>query len=177
MMPPTALPGDQINASIETLYRTHHDALLRYLSRLVGDRMAAEDLCQETFLKALRGWSEQPQIVNAHAWLYRIATNTAYDYLRRRKRIQFTSLSETSESLGAGPSMETRLHEQEPVQRVLAELPFESRRLLMLSSYAGHSTHELATALDCSATAVRLRLFRARERFRKIYLKMGMHLH
>ena len=165
---------EQPNPTIEALYETHHRALLAHLVRLVADPMAAEDLCQETFLKALRAWSEQPPIVNAQAWLYRIATNTAYDYLRRRKRIQFTSLSATPEMVGSGESMESRMHEQEPVQRVLAQMPPEARRLLVLASFAGHSADELATALDCSAAAVRLRLFRARERFRRIYLQASV---
>ena len=161
---------EKTNPTIERLYETHYRALLAHLTRLVAEPMAAEDLCQETFLKALRAWDEQPQILNAQAWLYRIATNTAYDYLRRRKRLQFTPLSATPEAISPAESMETRLHEQEPVQRVLAQLPPEARHLLLLTSYAGHSAGELAAMLDCSAAAVRLRLFRARERFRRIYL-------
>jgi RNA polymerase sigma-70 factor (ECF subfamily) len=171
-MPPVPIPAHQNETTIEKMYTAHHQALLAHLTRLVGDRMAAEDLCQETFLKVLRSWGNQAEIANAGAWLYRIATNTAYDYLRRRKRIQFTPLSDVSPALGA-ESMETRLHEQEPVQRALAQLPAESRRVLVLSSYAGHNTHEIAAVLDCSDAAVRLRLFRARARFRKMYLKQS----
>ncbi len=171
-MPAVPIPTDQDETAIEKMYTAHHQALLAYLTRLLGDRMAAEDLCQETFLKVVRSWGNQPEIANTGAWLYRIATNTAYDYLRRRKRIQFTPLSELAPVLSAD-SMETRLHEQEPVQRALAQLPAESRRLLVLSSYAGHDTHEIAAALACSDSAVRLRLFRARARFRKMYLKQS----
>lgn len=171
-MPPAPIPAHQNETAIEQMYTAHHQALVAYLTRLLGDRMAAEDLCQETFLKVLRSWNNQAEIANAGAWLYRIATNTAYDYMRRRKRIQFTPLSDLSPALGT-ESMETRLHEQEPVQRVLAQLPAESRRLLVLASCAGHNTREIAAALDCSDSAVRLRLFRARARFRKIYLKQS----
>ena len=164
----------QTHSAIEMLYHAHHGALLAHLTRLVSDRMAAEDLCQETCLKALRGWSEA-EILNSSAWLYRIATNTAYDYLRRRKRIQFDSISEAAEPIASAEAMEARIGEQEPVRRVLAQLPADARRLLVLSSCAGHSTREIAAALDCSDSAVRLRLFRARERFRKIYLKLCMN--
>jgi RNA polymerase sigma-70 factor (ECF subfamily) len=66
--------------------------------------------------------------------------------------------------------MESRLNEQEPVQRALAQLPAQYRTLLMLRDGAGHSTEEIADALGCSHNAVRLRLFRARERFRQVYL-------
>jgi RNA polymerase sigma-70 factor (ECF subfamily) len=159
------------HTAIEQLYQAHYRALLTHLTRLVGDHMAAEDLCQETFTKALRGWGTQPQIINQAAWLYRIATNTAYDHLRRRRRIHFAPLYEGDEAPECAESMEARLDAQEPVQRALAQLPPEARRLLVLTSYLGHSTHELATALACSDAAVRLRLFRARERFRKAYLQ------
>src|SRR5581483_6847706 len=108
-MPPVPIPAHQNETAIEKMYTAHQQALLAHLTRLLGDRMAAEDLCQETFLKVLRSWSNQAEIANAGAWLYRIATNTAYDYLRRRKRIQFTPLSEVPHALGA-ESMEARLH-------------------------------------------------------------------
>ena len=138
----------------------------------MGDRAAAEDLCHETFLKAFRGWEQGCEIANANAWLRRIATNTAYDYLRRRQRIHFAPLDETTQPPGGDDSMESRLHEQEPVRRVLAQLSPQARQLLLYAS-AGHSTEELAAALECSDTAVRLRLFRARQQFRRVYQALG----
>ena len=125
-------------------------------------------LCHETFLKAFRSWDQQTELVNGNAWLRRIATNTAYDYLRRRRRIHFTPLDEAIQPPNGAHSMESRLHEQEPVRRVLAQLSPQARRLLLYTS-AGHSTGELAAALECSDTAVRLRLFRARRQFRQAY--------
>jgi RNA polymerase sigma-70 factor (ECF subfamily) len=153
---------------IEALYRAQHSLLLAYLTRLVGDRAAAEDLCHETFLKVLRSWDRQAEVIHAHAWLHRIATNTAYDYLRRRQRIQFAPLDEATQPPSGAHSMESRLHVQEPVRRVLAQLSPQARELLLRSS-AGHTTGELAAALKCSDTAVRLRLFRARRQFRQAY--------
>src|SRR5436305_7000260 len=107
---------------IEALYRAQYSSLLAYLKRMVGDRATAEDLCHETFLKAFRSWDQQPKVINAKAWLRRIATNTAYDYLRRCRRIHFTPLDEAIQPPSGAHSMESRLHEQEPVQRVLALL-------------------------------------------------------
>jgi RNA polymerase sigma-70 factor (ECF subfamily) len=154
--------------AIEALYRTQHGPLLAYLIRLVGDHAAAEDLCHETFLKAFRSWDQQAEVINANAWLRRIATNTAYDYLRRCRRIHFTPLDDAIQPPSGAHSMESRLHEQEPVRRGLALLSPQARRLLLCAS-AGHSTGELAAALECSDTAIRLRLFRARRQFRRAY--------
>jgi RNA polymerase sigma-70 factor (ECF subfamily) len=171
-MLPTAECDAHATAAIEALYREQRGPLVAYLGRLVDDHCAAEDLCHEAFLKALRGWGQCGQIVNVSAWLYRIATNTAYDYLRRRRLIHFAPLDETTQPPGGADSIESRLHEQEPIQHVLALLSPQARRLL-LYAYAGHTTQEIAAALDCSDTAVRLRLFRARERFRKVYSALG----
>src|SRR5262249_62018560 len=110
---------------------------------------------------------------NRVAWLYRIATNTAYDELRRRGKIRFVSLDTVLHAPTGTPAMESRFDEQEPVQRVLAQLPDQSRRLLVLRACAGHSTDELAAALACSHNALRLRLFRARQHFRQAYVALA----
>jgi len=157
-------------AYIEVLYQEYQRPLLAYLTRLVSDREAAEDLCQETFIKAMRGWEQRDAAASVTAWLYRIATNTAYDYLRRRRCVRFMPLRESLPTPSSAHSMESRLNEQEPVQRALARLPAQYRDLLVLRDGAGHSTEEIASALGCSANAVRLRLFRARARFRQVYL-------
>jgi RNA polymerase sigma-70 factor (ECF subfamily) len=157
-------------ATVEMLYAAYHGPVLAHLGRLVEDRATAEDLCQETFIKVLRAWESGAPIVNVGAWLYRIATNTAYDHLRRRRCIHFTSLCDAIQSPSGAHSMESRLNEQAPVQQALAQLPRQYRILLMLRDGAGHSTAEIADALGCSHNAIRLRLFRARARFRQVYL-------
>lgn len=154
---------------IESLYQDYQRPLLAYLMRLVSDRETAEDLCQETFIKVLRGWSQHDPNASTAAWLYRIATNTAYDHLRRRRRIRFMPLLEIEPPPGDATSMETRLDEGEPVWTALAQLPPLYRVPLMLHTCEGRSTQEIADVLGCSNSAVKTRLFRARERFRQVY--------
>ncbi|MBC8159999.1 MAG: RNA polymerase sigma factor [Roseiflexaceae bacterium] len=156
------------DAEIAELYTEYGGALLAHLRRLVSDREVAEDLCHETFIKALRSWHQRDQQGNAAAWLYRIATNTAYDHLRRRRRIQFTPLLDET-SIATDRGTESRFAEQEPVHRALAQMPAIYRLPLIMHSCSGHSTQEIATKLGCSNSAVKTRLFRARERFREVY--------
>jgi len=152
---------------VERLYQEHRRPLLAYLARLT-DPEAAEDLCQETFLKALRGWAQHDQSASPVAWLYRIATNTAYDHLRRRRRAVLAPLVEALALPGAhGP--ELRLDEGEPVRSALAQLPACYRVPLLLQVCAGHSLSEIAGMLGCSSSAVKMRVLRARERFRQVY--------
>jgi RNA polymerase sigma factor (sigma-70 family) len=67
------------------LYERHAAHIRAFIAHLTSDSDAAEDLCHDTFLKALRGWSGRRQTGSTVAWLYQIARNTAYDYLRRSR--------------------------------------------------------------------------------------------
>ena len=156
-------------ACVELLYEEYQRPMLAYLTRLVSDREAAEDLCQETFIKAMRGWEGREPSASVAAWLYRIATNTAYDYLRRRRRIRFTPLMDVDGPPSGAHSMESRLDEEEPVQRALSQIPAMYRLPLVLHSCEGRSTQEIADAMGVSNSAIKTRLFRARERFREVY--------
>lgn len=158
----------EVGADITSLYETYGSAILVHLHRLVSDREAAEDLCQETFIKALRSWERRDPQASVAAWLYRIATNTAYDHLRRRQRIRFTPL-DSSPSFDIATPGESQIDEQEPVRQALAQLPAIYRLPLIMHSCDGRSTHEIARTLGCSNSAVKTRLFRARERFREVY--------
>src|SRR5262245_33109141 len=154
--------------AVERLYHEHQRPLLAHLARLVRDREAAEDLCQETFLKALRSWARHDPAANPVAWLYRIGTNTAYDYLRRCRRAAIAPLVEV-DTLAGAHAPGAGLDESEGVRRALARLPARYRVPLLLHACAGHSLHEIADTLGCSHAAVKMRLLRARERFREVY--------
>ncbi len=119
------------------------------------------------FTKALRNWHGREAGANVSAWLYRIATNTAYDYLRRKQRISFSSLADFEPPDQS--AAEYAIDDREPVLQALAELPLSYRLPLILYAYNGHSTNEIAAVLGCSTSAVKTRLFRARERFRQVY--------
>lgn len=164
----TAIQGQSsADTQIAMLYTNYGGALLAHLRRLVSDPEVAEDLCQETFIKAMRGWHQRDHNASVAAWLYRIATNTAYDHLRRRQRIRFTPLEDDAgfeSNFG-----ESQIHEQEPVHRALALLPPIYRTPLVMHSCDGHTTEEIANKLGCSNSAIKTRLFRARERFREVY--------
>jgi RNA polymerase sigma-70 factor, ECF subfamily len=169
------MPGDYAidttSSPVVELYATLRRPLLAHLTRLVGDPETAEDLYQESFLKALRAWEQRDSAASSGAWLYRIATNTAYDYLRRRRRIAFMPLLDSDQAPASSPTMESRLDEGEPVQHALDQLPPIYRVPLVLHSYEGRSTQEIATALGVTTSAVKTRLFRARERFRQVYVE------
>jgi len=155
--------------AIEQLYRDYRLPILRYLERLVSSREMAEDLCQETFIKALRGWEQHDPTASARSWLYRIATNTAYDELRRRRRTPSTSLNDTKEEPLASSSFAPSLDERDTIQDALRQLPARYRMPLLLHIYGGYPLEVIAATLGWKLGTVKSRMHRAREQFRQHY--------
>ena len=155
--------------TIDTLFQRYQRPILAHLARLVDDQATAEDLCQDTFAKALRGWGQGERPTNGGAWLYRIATNAAYDYLRRRRRILFTSLqsADGAEAIDRSAGDD----ERDRVRAALADVPERYRVPLLMHACAGYSMDEIAAALGCTCAAVKMRLFRARASFREAYAR------
>jgi RNA polymerase sigma-70 factor, ECF subfamily len=156
--------------AIEQLYVEHQHSVLVYINRLVSDRETAEDICQETFIKALRGWDKRDATNSATAWLYRIARNAAYDELRRRRLIAFLPLNDDGDwRFDEDQAPEARLSEQEPVRHALAQMPPSYRLPLVMHSCQGYSVRQIGAALGCSDSAIKTRLHRARAHFERAY--------
>jgi RNA polymerase sigma factor (sigma-70 family) len=162
-----ALAGRE--SAFEQLVREYYGDILAYLYRLAGDRKQAEDLTQDTFLKAYRAWPDLPAGANARAWLYRIGTNTALDWLRRQRLIAWLPLLERDSHPAVHTSFADAALESMAVQRALTQIPARYRVPLVLFVCQGLSTHEIAAILHVSQGAVKTRLFRAREKFRRLY--------
>ncbi|MBC8448698.1 MAG: RNA polymerase sigma factor [Chloroflexi bacterium] len=160
---------DKIDALFEQLFRDYQQPILNYLYRLVGDAARAEELTQDAFVKAYRALPRLPAGANRRAWLYRIATNTGYDHLRRRRLVQWLPLLERDNPSFIHNGPEDSWGQQDAVQRALAQLPSRHRTVLILYSVQGYSTKEIAALLDISPGAVKTRLCRAREKFRQVY--------
>ena len=158
-----------VEAAFCRLFEEHQVEIAAYLVRLVSDPALAEDLSQDTFEKALHALSRLPAGANTRAWLYRIATNTALDCLRRRKLITWLPLLDRDADPTARGSFAEASLESMAVQRSLGRLHPRYRVPLVLYACQGLSTHEIAAVLRLSPAAVKTRLFRAREKFRQIY--------
>ena len=161
---------DQLAATnaIEQLYIVYQPLIQRYLERLINNRETAEDLTHETFIKALRHWEQLDQVTSARGWLYRIAANTAYDYLRRGRRIEITPLTDDYAEVFAAPARETRFDDAEPILAALHHIP-EHYRLPLLLATAGYDHKDIAAALNSNVNTIKTRVHRARMQFRQHY--------
>jgi RNA polymerase sigma-70 factor, ECF subfamily len=154
--------------SIEQLYTDYYQPILRHLERLVRNHETAEDLAHETFIKALRHWNQLDQVTSVRGWLYRIATNTAYDYLRRGRRVDIQPLTDDHAQRFTAPPIETRFDDAEPILAALHRIPEHYRRPLLLAT-AGYDHKDIANALHSNVNTIKTRVHRARMQFRQHY--------
>lgn len=144
------------------------DALVRYAARLLGSVADAEDVVQESYVKAhraLTGGSFDGRS-SLKTWLYRIVTRTAIDHKRSRKRAERLGNSDHElAGFDGGAQAESHVALRE-LEDWLATLPVEQRSALVLQSLEGFTNREIAGILECSEGAVEQRLVRARAALR-----------
>lgn len=157
--------GDR--AAFAALVERYQQPLGSYLWRLSRDRDLALDLTQETLLRAYRSIGAMPAGLQARPWLYRIATNLAYDEFRRQRR--FRRLPIGAREHLATQDESVPIEERELVQRALARLRPNDQAVLLLCAVEQLSYREVGAILHCSSEAVRKQFTRAKERFRLAY--------
>ena len=157
------------------LVAAYQGAILNYLYRLVGDPDLAEDLTQETFIRAYQALERlelEPEAEpRRRGWLYRIAHNVATDHLRRKARFQWLPLDLLFNRGGGDPAAD--LARREPLQRALDALPPDARELLLLFTHEGMDAGEVAEVLGITPAAARKRRQRAKEQFEAAYEAYG----
>jgi RNA polymerase sigma-70 factor (ECF subfamily) len=161
--------GDE--ASFETLFYRHYDRIYGLLFRLLGNRTEAEDVTQEVFLKLYRQPLRGRREHNVGGWLYRVATNMGYNYLRsaRRRRGRDTRLVPDATDEPVRPADRVIQEETRAVVRAaLAKLPQRQTQMLLLRQM-GLSYSELAAACDVAPGSVGTMLSRAAQAFREVY--------
>lgn len=160
--------------AFELLVTKYQRKLWRLLSRFIRDPAEVEDVAQESFIKAYRALPSFRGDSAFYTWLYRIAINTAKNYLVARSRrppgsdveIDDAEHYEGDNALKdlATPEGGLRARELErAVNEAVANLPEELRTAIMLREYDGLSYEDIASIMDCPVGTVRSRIFRARE--------------
>jgi RNA polymerase sigma-70 factor, ECF subfamily len=144
-----------------------------YLHRLVGDREVALDLAQDTFVQVYKEIDKTSGELALDAWIYRIATNYGLRYLNRKRLRQFVQLESCEnfdESLAvAGPEdqTETRIL----IEQALGIMKPKDAAVLQLHYGNGFTYEEIGQVMEMSSEAVRKRVARSVEKFRKVYGK------
>ncbi len=163
--------GDE--ASFEVLFYRHYDRVYGLLFRLLGNRVEAEDVAQELFLKLYKKPLSGRNEHNVSAWLYKAATNMAYNHIRGRNRRWQRNrilLSEAADDLSDPAEAAIQNEIEATVRAALLQLPERQSRLLLLRQM-GLSYAELAEVNDIAPASVGKMLSRAADKFREVYQK------
>jgi RNA polymerase sigma-70 factor (ECF subfamily) len=164
--------GDK--AAYDLLVIKYQHKIIQLVNRYVKDASEAQDVAQEAFIKAYRALGGFRGESAFYTWLYRIAINTAKNYLVSRARrssdyqvdIQDAEQIENAPQLQGMETPERLLFNQEIIETIktaIEALPEEMRVAIMLREFEGMSYEEIADAMDCPVGTVRSRIFRARE--------------
>jgi len=157
----------------------HIDSLYRYALMLTRNKVQAEDLVQETYVRAIEAFSRLHDDSNVRGWLFTILRNLWLNQLRRHRTgpqfIEVDAHAHIAEALvGNMPDAQEALETHEDARRVraaIAQLPVDSREILILREFEELSYHEIAGILKCPAGTVMSRLGRARAKLKVLLTK------
>ncbi|MDD2759569.1 MAG: RNA polymerase sigma factor RpoE [Methylomonas sp.] len=164
--------GDK--AAFDLLVIKYQHKIVHLVNRYVKDPSEAQDVAQDTFIKAYRALGDFRGDSAFYTWLYRIAINTAKNYLlsRSRRHSDFEVDMQDAEQLESASQLkdiETPEHQMmneqiiAVIKSAIERLPEEMRIAITLREFEGMSYEEIAEAMDCPIGTVRSRIFRARE--------------
>jgi len=152
----------------------HYQApIIRYLYRLTGDYEMAKDLAHDTFVQAYKGILKTTAELSFRAWLYRIATNNAWQHRRRKKLLSFIPFTSREKDVSATGNQADCPGEALAIHEALLKISKEQRTCLVLHFVEGFKYKEIAETLGCSEDAVRKRVARGRKLFISLYNREG----
>ena len=161
------LRGDAAAARAEQLVQRYADCILRLSYTYLHSAQDAEDICQETLLKALRRQEPFESEEHERAWVLRVAMNACKDMLRRSRLRSLVSLEDAPELVA--PRVQSEAPEQGRMACALdavMRLPASLRIAIYLRYYEEYEVRDIARALGCTEAAVAARLSRGRRRLR-----------
>ena len=171
------LKGDE--SALEMLIDRYLKSLYNFSLQLVGDGQVAEDIVQEVFVKAWKNLTSFDLNKKFSTWIYAIAKNTAYDYLKKKKTIPFSSF-ENEQGDNALENIEdcAMLHSHELLQRMddaqavrkyLSTLSPQAKTILLLHHEQGFSLVEIAQIMGAPANTTKSKYRRAISSLRNLY--------
>lgn len=150
-----AIQGDQV--AFSRLYEEYFDKIYRYIAVRIGDRIEAEDMTQQVFLKAVKSISSYKwKGVPFSAWLFRIAHNQVVDYLRKKKKQPATLFDESLIGGGSNPQlMAERNMDIEQLKKATEKLTKAQGEVISLRFAGGMSVAEVSKIMGRSEGAVK----------------------
>ena len=163
------LRGD--STALEKLVERHLDFVLNFVYLIVRNQPVAEDITQETFVKAWQNLSKYNDQYKFKTWLGNIAKNTAIDYLRKQKNLNFSELGDSFEHMIADHSAvldQEQLFDIANIDSVVQTLPDRYRKIIELYYMKGLNFRQIGTVLNESINTVKTKHRRAITQIKKL---------
>jgi RNA polymerase sigma-70 factor (ECF subfamily) len=160
-----------VGEMLGVLFDRYQTPLYNFYSRLTGDRVASEDLVQDVFFRILKYRQSYRPGTPFRAWMYTIARNVRQDYARKHPNaVEFVpEMSPACVSIDAAEAeQQTAL-----LQKALLMLPEGKREVLLLSRFQELRHEEIARMLECEVGTVKVRIHRALQELRVIFLRLA----
>ncbi|MFC1865379.1 RNA polymerase sigma factor [Chloroflexota bacterium] len=148
--------------------------IFRYLYRMTGEWELARDLAQDTFLKAYKNILKTDSNLSFKAWLYRIATNNALQHYRRKRLISFIPLVDSVQNECVDEVSHKRIEDKLAIEEALLKIPKDQKVCFVLHFVEGFKYREIADILGIKEDAVRKRVARGSNEFKRIYRQTGV---
>lgn len=167
------------DAEFDRLFNQYSGPIYNFALRMIGDADRAADVAQDTFIKAYCKLDTLTDAASARAWIYRIATNTAIDAIRRTRHTVRMDEDEDRpvELPDGGPGPETQVLSgllDERIGRALLRLKPNHRQCLILSDIEDMSAAQIGEVMEMTGGAVRVLLCRARAEMRRLLAAEGL---
>ena len=150
----------------DRLVQRHRAEIAAYLRRLMGDASEAEDVAQDTWLRAHRAFGRLPPDANTRAWLYRIATNRARTALKKRGGTMRRASTVDLDALPARRVDPADALMLQAVARAVGRLPAKQRAALVARRFHDLTYDEIGASLGCSAASARANVYQAVRKLR-----------
>ena len=162
------VPDASAAANIDALVVAMRPRLHRYCARMVGSVIDGEDVLQDALIKAVESYGSAGPIGHPEGWLFRIAHNTALDFLRRRSRQQAIQSAEEVDMIADPADTVASRQVAGASLRTFMRLPVAQRSSVILMDVLGCSLQEVCEVMDFSLAAVKAALHRGRVRLREL---------
>ncbi len=171
-----AAAGDVV--AMETIYQQFKQPIFNLAYRYSSDRATAEDLLQDIFIKIFTHLGDVKDSGTFSAWIYRIALNECYSFLREKKsRSQKTiPMAEIEGKLEEASYDGHERNIRKPLEEAIKALPVKLRSVFVLHDVQGFKHREIAGTLGCSVGTSKSQLFKARLKVRQYLKKKGIFL-
>lgn len=154
---------------LEEIYHLYKNKIYNYLYRSTLNHYLAEELTQETFLKAFKSIQSFKEQASLNTWLFKIARNTFLDEAKKKQSHLEVKFDHQETPVVDQTDQFSLLDEKLLIRKVLLQLSEKDRTLIILRDQNNFTYDEISNILDCNEGQVKIGLFRARKKFKQLY--------